>query len=183
MIAFEYILIISHIPSTFYNSSAFLDLSLRIFTTHIHDAGYVKEKNKKGRNKEDRSYISMRHDFILRNLYYDFVDIFRSFGLKPYLSPSVNDSCPQLADLLRIWCYKTDCDKDDIKTVMPVFRLLAKSCGKAVDIVHAPRVLYRRDFRVSPLLPAMWAISTTLRIILTKSSSPWNVSMFSRLEK
>ncbi len=27
-----------------------------------------------------------------------------------------------------------------------------------MDIVHAPRVLYRRDFRVSPLLPAMWAI-------------------------
>jgi len=100
----------------------------------------------------------MRHDFILRNLYYDFVDIFRSFGLKPYLSPSVNDGCPQLADLLRMWCYKTDCDKDDIKTVTPVFRLLAKSCGKALDIVHAPKVLYRRDFRVSPLLPAMWAI-------------------------
>jgi hypothetical protein len=57
-----------------------------------------------------------------------------------------------------MWCYKTDCDKDDIKTVTPVFRLLAKSCGKALDIVHAPRVLYRRDFRVSPLLPAMWAI-------------------------
>jgi hypothetical protein len=36
--------------------------------------------------------------------------------------------------------------------------LLAKSCGKALDIVHAPRVLYRRDFQVSPLIPAMWAI-------------------------
>jgi hypothetical protein len=46
-----------------------------------------------------------------------------------------------------MWCYKTDCDKDDIKTVTPVFPLLAKSCGKALDIVHAPRVLYRRDFK------------------------------------
>jgi hypothetical protein len=100
----------------------------------------------------------MGHDFILRNLYYDFVDIFRSFGLKPYLSASVNDGCPQLADLLGVWCYKTDCDKDDIKIVTPVFHLLAKSCGKAVDIVHAPRVLHCQDFRVSPLLPAMWAI-------------------------
>ena len=87
-----------------------------------------------------------------------FVDIFRSFGLKPYLSPSVNDGCPQLSDLLRMWCYKTDCDKDDIKTVTPLFCLLAKSCGKALDIVHAPKVLYRRDFWVSPLLPAMWEI-------------------------
>jgi hypothetical protein len=100
----------------------------------------------------------MRHDFILQNLDYDFIDIFRSFGLKPYLSASVNDGCPQLADLLQVWCYKTDCDKEDIKTVTPVFRVLTKSCGKAVDIVHAPRVLYRRDFQVSPLLPAMWAI-------------------------
>ncbi len=99
----------------------------------------------------------MRHDFILRNLYYDFVDIFRSFGLKPYLSATVNNGCPQLANLLRVWCYKTDCDKDNIKIVTPVFCILAKSCGKAVDIVHAPRVLYRRDFRVSPLIPAMWA--------------------------
>ena len=99
----------------------------------------------------------MRHDFILRNLYYDFVNIFRSFGLKPYLSATVNDGCPQLADLLRVWCYKTDCYKDDIKTITPVFCVLAKSCGKAVDIVHAPRVLYHCDFGVSPLIPAMWA--------------------------
>ncbi len=72
-----------------------MDLSLRIYTTHLHDVGYIKEKNKKGCNKEDRSYISMRHDFILQNLYYDFVDIFQSFGLKPYLSATVNDGCPQ----------------------------------------------------------------------------------------
>ena len=88
----------------------------------------------------------MCHDFILQNLYEDFVDIFQSFGLKPYLSATVNDGRPQLADLLRVWCYKTDCDKDDIKTVTPVFSVLAKSCGKAVDIVHAPRFLYRCDF-------------------------------------
>ena len=100
----------------------------------------------------------MRHDFILRNLYYNFVNIFRSFGLKPYLSASVNDSCSHLADLLQVRCYKTDCDKEDIKAVTPVFRVLTKSGGKSVDIVHAPRVLYCCDFRVSPLLPAMWAI-------------------------
>ena len=77
---------------------------------------------------------------------------------KPYLSALVNDGCPQLADLLQVWCYKTDCDKEDIKAVTPVFHVLAKSGGKAVDIVHAPRVLYCHNFQVSQLLPAMWAI-------------------------
>ena len=114
----------------------------------------------------------MHHDFIVQNLYYDFVDIFRSFGLKPYLSASVNDGCPQLEDLLRVWCYKIDCDKDDIKTVTPVFRVLAKSRGKAVDIVHAPRVLYRHGFQVSPLLPAMWEILYNVKKHIDNKSSP-----------
>ena len=34
----------------------------------------------------------MCYDFILQNLYYDFIDIFQSFGLKPYLAESVEDA-------------------------------------------------------------------------------------------
>ena len=120
--------------------------------------GIHQRKNKKGHNKEDRSYTPMRYDFILWNLYYNFIDIFWSFGLKPYLAESIEDACPQLPDLLHIWCYKTDCTKEEIQAVSLTFQVLTKSGGKSLDRVHAQKVLYRRDYRVSPLLPTMWAL-------------------------
>ena len=100
----------------------------------------------------------MHSDFILRNAYYDFIDIFLSFGLKPYPAESIQEACPQLPGLLQVWSYKTYCTKEDIKSVAPTFQVLTKSGGKALNGVHTQKVLYWRDIQVSRLLPTMWAL-------------------------
>jgi len=84
----------------------------------------------------------MHSDFILRNAYYDFIDIFLSFGLKPYPAESFQEACPQLPGLLQVWCYKTYCTTEDIKSVAPTFQVLTKSGGKALNRVHTQKVLY-----------------------------------------
>ena len=40
----------------------------------------------------------------------------------------------------------------------PTFQALTKWTCKALDQVHALKVLHGRDIRVSPLLPATWAV-------------------------
>jgi hypothetical protein len=62
-----------------------------------------------------------------------------------------------------VWCYKTDCTKEEIQVVAPTFQVLAKLGGKDLEGIHAQKVLYQRDFRVSPLLPTMWALIFNLR--------------------
>lgn len=61
-----------------------------------------KRINKLGCNKEDQSYTPVRHDFIQQNEYYNILDIFWSFVLKPYLTESAEDICPQLRQLVRV---------------------------------------------------------------------------------
>lgn len=60
---------------------AFLDLSHQIYAIQVHTAGYIRERNEKGHNKEDWSYTQMHYDFILKNVYFNFVNIFHSFCL------------------------------------------------------------------------------------------------------
>ena len=60
---------------------AFFDLSLKMYTLNVHNAGYIEEQTEKGCNKEDRSYTHMRYDFILWNVYIDFINIFQNFDL------------------------------------------------------------------------------------------------------
>ena len=45
---------------------AFIDQALKLYTIHLHDAGYLKETNEKRRKKEDYSYEQLCSDFILR---------------------------------------------------------------------------------------------------------------------
>ncbi len=105
----------------------------------------------------------MHHDFILHNVNYDFLDIFQSFGLKPYLAKNSDANRLWLAQLLWVWCYKTDSSKTDIENVSSIFQLLTKSCGKALDMVHAQNILHQKDLQVSPLLPAIWAVIDNLK--------------------
>jgi hypothetical protein len=144
-----------------------------------------QRKNEKGRNKEDLSYTPMCYDFILQSTYYNFVDIFRSFSLKPYLTESVHEACPQLPDLLQVWCYQIDCTKEDSQSVAPTFQVLTKSGGKTLDGVHAQKVLYRRDIWVSPLLPTMWTLLYNIKKHLDVKSfsmNRCNIFKFSRHE-
>ena len=69
----------------------------------------------------------MHYDFILWNAYYNYVDIFQSFGVKPYPTESVQEACPQLPDLLQVWCYTTDCTQEDIQSIDPTFQVLTQS--------------------------------------------------------
>ena len=64
----------------------------------MHNAGYFK-KNENGWNKEDQSYSPMHHDFILCNVYYNFLDIFQNFELKHYLTENAEDIFLQLHQL------------------------------------------------------------------------------------
>jgi len=62
---------------------------------------------------------------------------------------------------------------EDIQSVAPTFQVLTKSGGgKALDGVHAEKVLYQRDIRVSPLLPTMCALLFNIKNILTVNTSP-----------
>ena len=136
---------------------AFLDLSLKMYILNIHEAGYVKEQTEKGRIKEDQSYTHMCYDFILQNMHFDFIDIFWSFGVKPYLTANAHEICPQLPPLLRVWCYKIANEKINIKNVSWTFQDLIKSTGKALDQAHALKVLHWRDIHIFPLLRATWS--------------------------
>ncbi len=64
----------------------FLDPSLKMYTNNLHNTRYITEKMK--RIKQRRLFIhpAVQHDFILCDIYYNFLDIFRSFGHKCYLT-------------------------------------------------------------------------------------------------
>ena len=80
----------------------------------------------------------------------------------------------------------------DNATVSPTFQALTKSTFKALDQVHALKVLHRIDKGVFPLLPALWAIIFNIKTDLEKNSSPtsstcskrqhsaWNHSVYLR---
>jgi hypothetical protein len=55
--------------------------------------------------------------------------------------------------------------KTDISNVSLTFQALTKSTGKAFDQVQVLKVLHshRRDIHVSPLLPATWAITFSIK--------------------
>ena len=92
---------------------AFIDQALKLYTIHVHNAGYLQELKERGKKKEDRSYEQLRYDFILRNVYFDYIDILRTYGLKPYPTANLHSLCPNLHDILKVMCYKKKKDVQD----------------------------------------------------------------------
>ena len=145
---------------------AFIDQALKLYTIHVHNAGYLQELNEKGKKKEDRSYEQLRYDFILRNVYFDYIDILRTYGLKPYPTANLQKLCPELHDILNVMCYKkkkggqNDEAKttQDVERITPHFQNLTKSLGQPVFLVFPQKILNRKDIRISPLLPATWSL-------------------------
>jgi len=145
---------------------AFIDQALKLYTIHVHNAGYLQELNERGKKKEDRSYEQLRYDFILRNVYFDYIDILRTYGLKPYPNAKLKSLCPDLHDILNVMCYrkKKDGQNDETKTnrdveeITPHFQKLTKDLGQPVFLVFPQKILNRKDIRFSPLLPATWSL-------------------------
>ena len=147
----------------------------------MQHAGSLKETNEKGRKKEDRSYEQLRYDFILRNVYFDFIEILRTFGLKPYQTQNVQDICPQLPAILDVMCYKTNVNAEKIEKITPHFQNLTKSLGQPVYLVFPQKFLYRKDVRVSPLIPVTWALIFNIKAnIESKYFSMKKLNVFKR---
>ena len=137
---------------------------------------FLKKDDKRKTNKTLTCY-----DFILWNVYFDFVDIFWNFGLKPYLTTNANEICLQLPLFLCAWFCKTANENTYIANISPAFQALTKSTGKVLDKVHALKVLHRRDIHNSPLLPATWAI--IVNIISNVDKTFFSSNMTSILKK
>jgi hypothetical protein len=145
---------------------AFIDQALKLYTIHVHEAGYLRELNKKGKKKEDRSYEQLHYDFILRNVYFDYIDILRTFGLKPHPTTNLHSLCLELHDILNVMCYKKKMGgqdveaktSQDVEAIMPHFQKLTKDLGQPVFVVFPQKILNRKDIWFSPLLPATWSL-------------------------
>ena len=144
---------------------AFIDQALKLYTIHVHDAGYLREWNEKGKKKEDHSYEQLRYDFIFRNVYFDYIDILRTYSLKPYPTTNLYNLCLELHDILNVMCYKKKKGgqddeaktSQDVKAITPQFQKLTKDLGQPVFLVFPQKILNRKDIRFSPLLPTTWS--------------------------
>ena len=99
-------------------------------------------------------------------MYFDYIDILRTFGLKPFLTTNLHSLCPELHDILNVMCYKKKKGgqddeaktSQDVEAIMPQFQKLTKDLGQPVFLVFPQKILNRKDIRISPLLPATWSL-------------------------
>jgi len=89
----------------------------------------------------------MCYDFILQNVYFEYIDIIQMFGLKPYLTANAGEICPQLLPILDARCYKKSKDTDKMT---PEIQALTKCLGRPVESVFPKNTPPKRYFNLSP---------------------------------
>ena len=106
---------------TSFTRAAFLDYSLKIYTVTDHNIDVLKRK--KGKSIEDMSQTQLCYEIILQNIYFDYLNITRNFGLKLSLKNNTRDSWKELPPLLGMLYYSSSPQNKKIEIEVSLFSL------------------------------------------------------------
>jgi len=94
-------------------------------------------------------------------VYFDYIDILRTYGLKPYPNAKLKSLCPDLHDILNVMCYKKKKGGQndeantiqDVERITPHFQKLTKDLGQPVFLVFPQKIPTAKIFGFHPFSP------------------------------